>query len=235
MKSLNITFLLIAVIAGLAAAVQVARLIVKTDPPEAQQVAALTSRPVTEDDVKSDNAQPQTDMADAVITTKDLAAGAVLGDDNLRVVKFPQICIAEDAVCTIEEVKNKRLTHSVKRDCCLYIGDMSDDGSMKIPDDMYKYTFRCLDENTLTLKPGDRVDVVFTEPLPNGESRSKTVLYNRLVLSEGRPWYSKRDDSRSGGYSVQICVNSVQAGILSTAEKRGEVRPVLCDPESRAP
>jgi Flp pilus assembly protein CpaB len=235
MKSLNITFLLLAVIAGLAAAVQVARLIVKTDPPEAQQVAALTPRPATGDGVEPKNAQPQVDMADVVVTTQDLVAGAVLGDDNLRVVKFPQICIADDAICNIEEMKNKRLTHSVKRDSCLYIGDMSDDGGMKIPDHMHKYAFRCIDKNSLTLKPGDRVDVVCIEPLPNGESRSNVVLYNRLVLSEILPWHTHRDVIRSGGYSVTLCVNPEQALILSAAEKRGEVRPVLCDPESRAP
>jgi Flp pilus assembly protein CpaB len=235
MKSLNITFLLIAVIAGLAAAVQVARLIVKTDPPEQQQVADLTSRLAAGDGVASGNAQPQTDMADVVITTKDLAAGAVLGDDNLRVVKFPQICIAEDAMCNIEEMKNKRLTHPVKRDSCLYAGDISDDGNMKIPDHMYKYAFRCFDKNTSTLKPGDRVDLVSTEPLPNGDSKSKVVLYNRLVMSEASPVYSRSGGPELRGYSVSICITSEQSLLLSAAEKRGDVRLVLCDPGSRAP
>ncbi len=84
------------------------------------------------------------------------------------------------------------------------------------------------------LRPGDRVDVLFTKgEKSDGGGATSTLLQNLLVLSVGGNIARADDDdaSRGRGRSVTLSVTVEQAQLLTQAEQRGRLSLTLRNSE----
>ena len=77
------------------------------------------------------------------------------------------------------------------------------------------------------LRPGDRVDILFT---PNSGEETSMLLQNILVLSVGGQ-LSQDEAVRPGSRSVSISVSVEEGQLVTQAERQGSLRLVLRNPE----
>jgi pilus assembly protein CpaB len=77
------------------------------------------------------------------------------------------------------------------------------------------------------LRPGDRVDILFT---PSSGEETSMLLQNILVLSVGGQ-LSQDEAVRPGSRSVSISVSVEEGQLVTQAERQGSLRLVLRNPE----
>ncbi len=194
MKSLSCTAHLIAVAVGLAVGCQAGRLFVKTDPPG--------------------------ETVEIAVAKMDLPAGTLVEESDLAMLAFPKESVPPDAVFDVKGLVNRRLNRTLKQGNWFSSTDVYDDYVIEIPDGMCKYQLKLDPNKAITggFTPGDRIDLILTENLPNKSPRSD-FFRNILVLDV--------DTHPQAGCSIFLAVTSEQATVLSSLEKRSEIKIAL--------
>jgi Flp pilus assembly protein CpaB len=208
MKSKNMTLMIVAIGCGLVAAFLTARL--------------------------SGGSGPE--MIDVIVAKKELPVGTLLDekefDNYVTQAKFLKTNVPQDVITNPEDLKGKKLNRTLKPGNFFAAGDVGADNGIRLPDGMYKYSIKIdmVKAASGFIQPGDHVDVILTEPLPNGKAKSGMMLRDMLVLSvDTRARRTEAGESVQQVNSVSLAVTSEQALFLSSAEKRGEVKLVLRD------
>ncbi len=207
MKSKNVILMVVAVGCGLVAAVLTARLSGSSGP----------------------------DMVDVWVAKKELPVGTILEEKELENLlmqtKMPRASVPQDIVNTLDELKGKRVNRTLKPNNYFATTDVGPDDGIKIPGGKFKAAIRCdaVKGGGGFVQPGNKVDIILTEALPNGKAKSGVILYNMLVLAvdtNTRPAEGSAQ-GRAQMSSVALAVDHQEAQTLKNAEKRGEVTLII--------
>jgi pilus assembly protein CpaB len=175
-----------------------------------------------------------------VVATRDIALGDVITRAALDTRELPERYVEERHIAfeDLAHVLGARATSAVSSGAALLWSDLDvaqDQGTLAalVRTGMRAFT---LPERDVTfdglLRPGDRVDVLFTPA--EGSEPTSTLLQSALVLTVGR------DLGRAGGAAaslaeraarVTLSVSPVQAQRLASAERRGSLRLALRNPQ----
>jgi len=211
MKSKNMTLMVVAIGCGLVAAFLTARL--------------------------SGGSGPE--MVDVLVAKKELPVGTLLEEkdfeNSVTQAKHLKSSVPPDVITNMEELKGKKLNRTLKVGNFFAVGDVGADNGIKMPDGTFKYSVKT-DMVKLAsgfAQPGDHVDVILTESQPNGRAKSGIILRDMLVLSvDTRARRAETGEAVQQVNSVSLAVTPSQSLVLSSAEKRGEVKFLLRDPKN---
>jgi len=213
MKSKNVALMAVAIGCGLVAAFLTAKL--------------------------SGGSSPET--IDVIVAKKELPVGTLLDEKELENLvgtqKLPKASVPPDIINNLEELKNKKLNRTLKTGNYFAVGDVGADSGIKLPEGMMKYSVKMDGVKAVAgfVNPGDKVDVLLTEPQPSGKTKSGVFLSNMLVLAvDTRARRTEGGEAVQQVNSVSLAVTPEEALTLSSAEKRGEVKLLLRDPKSTA-
>jgi pilus assembly protein CpaB len=181
-----------------------------------------------------------------LVVSEDTPIGAVLTEDKLAVREVPQAYVEERNVraSEVKRVLGVRVAGGLRANEAVLWSDLmkfSEHGrvlSGLVQNGLRAVTVdaRAADFDGL-LRPGDRVDVLFTTPSKDTEGgATTTLLQNLLVLSVGSD-LGKRDDGnkddiasgRTG--SVTLSATLEQAQLLTQAKERGRLGLTLRNPD----
>jgi pilus assembly protein CpaB len=231
MKSLNITLLLVAVISGFAVAFQAGRSTAKNDVPVQQQAAV--SPPRVECEFKQ---WYEEEKIEVIVAKKDLPGGTLLEEkfleDQLGTMKLPKSCLPPDVILNPGELEGKKLNRTLRQGNYFSATDVSEDSGIKIPDGMFGYAMKTDNKALGFIQPGHRVDIILTESLPDGKFQSSMVLRDLLVLAVDTPLGSGGREPDPNSARVCLAVTAEQSLVLSTCQKRGEVKLILRGPRT---
>lgn len=211
MKSKNMTLMVVAIGCGLVAAFLTAKL--------------------------SGGGGPE--MVDVIIAKKELIVGTVLDEKELENMigtqKVQKTNLPPDIINNADELKGKKLNRTLKMGNFFSAGDVGADNGIKLPEGLSKYSIKIDGVSAVSgfVNPGDKVDVILTESMANGKAKSGIFLRDMLVLA-----VDATQNRREGGQaqaqvnSVSMAVTPEQSLVLSSAEKRGQVKLLLRDPKN---
>lgn len=181
-----------------------------------------------------------------LVVSEDTPVGAVLTESKLAVREVPQAYVEERNVraSDAKKVIGVRVAGGLRANEAVLWSDLmkySDharvlsglvqSGLRAVTIDAHSADFEGL------LKPGDRVDVLFTTPSKEAEGVTTTLLQNLLVLSVGGDLGKRddgsKDDSSSGGRSGSVTLSATleQAQLLTQAKERGKLGLTLRNPD----
>jgi pilus assembly protein CpaB len=173
-----------------------------------------------------------------VVATRDLALGEVISRAALDFRDLPERYVEERHIDArdLERVLGTRVTAAVASGSSLLWSDLdaSQEGrtlSGLVRAGMRAFTLPARDVSfDGLLRPGDRVDVLFTRP----ESGTLTLLQNVLALTVGSDLGDDAESSvqRAGAAGrVTLSVSLEQAQLLAHSEGRGALRLALRNPQ----
>jgi pilus assembly protein CpaB len=174
-----------------------------------------------------------------LVVSEDLPIGAVLTEDKLAVRDVPQAYVEERHVRASEakKVMGVRIAGGLRANEAVLWSDLSQFSeharvlSTLVQNGLRAVTIdaRAADFDGL-LRPGDRVDVLFTTPSKDADGgTTTTLLQNLLVLAVGtdlgkREGTSKDEGATSGRMgSVVLSATLEQAQLLTQAKERGKL------------
>lgn len=217
MKQKNLAMLGVAVGCGLVAAVAVAKL------------SAGGSR------------GPETTKV--LVAKKDLPVQTTLDekdlDNLLGWADMPKNLVPPDAVTDLESVKGKSLNRTLKQGNPLSITDIGNVKKLIIPDGLKGMAFKASQVDAVAgfVKPGDRVDVLYTERMPTGKTRSAILLRKQMVVAVNM---TNQVDEKTGAAIAQIesltlAVTDKQGNLLTLAEQKGSLKFMLTSADAPDP
>jgi len=211
MKQKNLAMLGVAVGCGLVAAVAVAKL-----------SAGNTRGP---------------DTTKVLVAKRDLPVQTTLEekelDNLLGWAAMPKNLVPPDAVTDLEVVKGKSLTRTLKQGNPLSITDVGSPKKLILPEGYKAMAVHASQVDAVAgfVKPGDRVDILYTEHMngPNNKTRSAILLRKMLVLAVNM---QNNLDEKTGAaidqvQSVSLAVNYWQGNRLTLAEEKGKLKLML--------
>lgn len=210
MKQKNLAMLGVAVGCGLVAAVAVAKLSAgSTRAPETTKVlVAKRDLPVQ-----------------TTLDEKDL-------DNLLGWADMPKNLVPPDACMDIEVVKGKTLQRTLKQGNPLSITDIGSPKKLILPEGFKALSVHASQVDAVAgfVKPGDRVDILYTERMQGtGKTRSAILLRKMLVLAVNM--INNLDEKTGAGIpqveSVSLAVNDWQGNRLTLAEEKGRLKLML--------
>jgi Flp pilus assembly protein CpaB len=210
MKQKNLAMLGVAVGCGLVAAVAVAKL-----------SAGSTRAPET---------------TKVLVAKRDLPVQTTLDekelDNLLGWADMPKNLVPPDACMDIEAVKGKTLQRTLKQGNPLSITDIGSPKKLILPDGFKAMSVHASQVDAVAgfVKPGDRVDILYTERMQGtGKTRSAILLRKMLVLAVNM---TNSLDEKTGPAipqveSVSLAVNDWQGNRLTLAEEKGRLKLML--------
>ena len=182
-----------------------------------------------------------------LVVSEDTPIGAVLTEDKLAARDLPQAYVEERNVraSDAKKVIGVRVAGGLRANEAVLWSDLTKFSeharvlSALVQNGMRAVTVdaRAADFDGL-LRPGDRVDVLFTTPSKDAEGgATTTLLQNLLVLSVGgdlgRRDGSAKDDTGAAGRmgSVTLSATLEQAQLLTQAKERGKLGLTLRNPD----
>lgn len=181
-----------------------------------------------------------------LVAAEDIAIGTVLTDKALAVRDVPQAYVEQRHIRSSElkKILGTRTASGLKVNEALLWSDLTQfTDHSRVLSGLIQNGMRgfSLDGKSATfdglLRPGDRVDVVFTSGEKEGTPGSTvTLLQNLMVLSVGGD-ITRGDDSTKGSSargSVTLSATVEQAQLLTQAEKRGRLTLTLRNAEDIA-
>jgi Flp pilus assembly protein CpaB len=176
-----------------------------------------------------------------LIAAKDLKPGTILRDSLLGVRSVPQAYVGERNIYArdAKKVVGIRVSTLVKANEPVLWSDIAtlsqpgrdlsssiQEGKRALSLSGRSSTFDGL------LRPGDRVDILFT---PSTGTDTSTLLQNILVLAVGGDIQQEDNDSNKkifmGRKSVTVSVSMEEGQLLTQAERQGTLKLVLRNPE----
>lgn len=176
-----------------------------------------------------------------VVATRDIALGDVITRAALDVRELPERYIEERHIQLddLERVLGARATAAVASGASLLWSDLDVAQESRTLSGLVRTSMRAftLPERDVSfdglLRPGDRVDVLFTPA--ESMSATSTLLQNALVLTVGRDLGREDSDedraATDGSGRVTLSVTMEQAQRLAHSERRGNLRLALRNPQ----
>jgi pilus assembly protein CpaB len=178
----------------------------------------------------------EVDTIPVVVAKKDLNFGTLLGDEHVRVVRYPKDAIPKGAFTTLDSVVTQTSKVFLIEGEPVLRAKLSGVGgglSVRIPQNMRAIS---LDVDEVTgvngfVLPGDRVDVLVTinNARGNNVAVTKTIQQNIEVAAAG----AKTEEAGKGRVTVQsvtLIVDPPGAEALALAMHQGRVHLVLRNP-----
>jgi pilus assembly protein CpaB len=179
-----------------------------------------------------------------LVAAEDLPVNGVVTEQNVAVRDIPQAYVEARQVRApeLKKVLGARVAGGLKANDALLWTDLArfsdqhrvlsglvQNGMRAVAIDLRAGDFDGL------LRPGDRVDVIFTSNPKDGASATSTLLQNLLVLSVGGN-IARADQAESGrslrvGGSVTLSVSALQAQLVTQAKERGKLTLSLRNPD----
>ena len=187
------------------------------------------------------------DPISILMVTSDLPLGEPLTSERMAVRQIPERYVEDRHVLATdqERVMGVRVATSLRANQSLLWTDLatSFDGrrdlSSLLREGMRALTIRVGRDNAIAdlLRPGDRVDLLFTALRPNSDEMvTITLLQNVLVLAVGED--TGGDEEREGvdnkKRDVSVAVTLEQATLLAHAQDRGSLELILRPPDDIA-
>jgi len=174
-----------------------------------------------------------------LMAVRDLALGEVLTRSVLDVKEVPERYVEERHIDgnDLERVLGARVTSAVQGGGALLWSDLDTMQDGRTLSGLVRVGLRgyALSERDASfdglLRPGDRVDVVFTAA-EEGRAETSTLLTNVLVLTVGADLGQEGGAAlHEGGGRVTLSVTPEQAQVLAQHEGRGRLRLTLRNPQ----
>lgn len=182
-----------------------------------------------------------------LVVSEDLPIGAVLTDENLAARDVPQAYVEERNVraADAKKVIGVRVAGGLRANEAVLWSDLTKFSEhARVLSGLVQNGLRAVTVDARSadfdglLRPGDRVDVLFTTPSKDAEGGvTTTLLQNLLVLSVGgdlgkRDTASKDDTGAAGRTgSVTLSATLEQSQLLTQAKERGKLGLTLRNPD----
>lgn len=175
------------------------------------------------------------DTVKVLVAKKDLPVQTRLDEkelDNLiGWADVPKSLAPPDAVTDIEQVKGKSLSRTLKQGNPVSATDLGTIRLLEIPDGFEAMTVKASQVDAVGgfVKPGSRVDIMYSEKTPTGKARAAIILKYMLVLAVNM---ANTVDEKTGAAipqveSVTLAVNKLQATKLFFADEKGKIKFML--------
>lgn len=176
-----------------------------------------------------------TDQKDLVVAVKPLAMGSTIKTGDVKLTKVPVDQFPKHGFSKVEEVLDRPIMSNILQDEPVLEPRLAQRGAgggiaPSIPDGMRAAAVRVTDDSAVAgfVLPGMRVDVLVTgRPGNGGDTVTRTVLQNILVLSAGTTIQADARGQAVNAPTVTLLVSPDQAEILTLAGNEGRIKLVL--------
>ena len=176
-----------------------------------------------------------TNQKDLVVAVKPLAMGSTIKTGDVKLTKIPVDQFPKHGFSKVEEVLDRPIMSNILQDEPVLEPRLAQRGSgggiaPSIPDGMRAVAVRVTDDSAVAgfVLPGMRVDVLVTgRPGNGGDTVTKTVLQNILVLSAGTTIQADARGQAVNAPTVTVLVSPDQAEVLTLASNEGRIKLVL--------
>lgn len=178
-----------------------------------------------------------------LVAAKDIPVNGVVTEQNVAVRDIPQAYVEGRHVraSDLKKVLGARVAGGLKANDGLLWTDLARFSDQhRVLSGLVQSGMRAVDIDLRSndfdglLRPGDRVDVLFTSTSKEGASSTTTLLQNVLVLSVGGS-IARADEAAPNagarGNSVVLSVTTLEAQLLTQARERGRLTLSLRNPD----
>jgi len=175
-----------------------------------------------------------------VVAADELQVGAKLGDNDVRVLRFPQSTIPPGAYSSKDKVLNRGVVLPIGKGefilpTKLAAANAGAGLAAMIPQGMRAVSVRVNDVVSVAgfVQPGSRVDIMSTETGANGEHQTSTVLENVAVIAVGKSLSRSTANETGTGQSasvITLLVSPDDAQKLALASQEGRIQLALRNP-----
>ena len=178
---------------------------------------------------------PKVKTRNVVVATTDLAVGAKIRPQDIRIMAVPADFTPQNCFEKVEEVNGRLVINSVLKGEPVVSSRLASPGSMPglapmIPAGYRAVSVRVNDVIGVAgfIQPGMRVDVLASGRLPNSQdSVTRTVLQNVVVLSAGQVLQPEPKGQVINAQVVTLQVRPEEAEILALTSGEGRIQLVL--------
>lgn len=173
-----------------------------------------------------------------VIATRDIGLGEVITRASLDLRELPERYLEERHIeeVDLERIVGTRATTAIASGASLLWTDLDVSPAGRTLSGLVRGGMRAftLPQSDVSfdglLRPGDRVDVLFTPAEPS--ARTTTLIENAIVLTVGGDLGDGQEDGeRPDGGRVTLSVRVEQAQLLAHSEQRGALHLALRNPQ----
>jgi pilus assembly protein CpaB len=181
------------------------------------------------------NNEPATD---AVVSTVDLQVGARVGDNDVRVVKFPGSLVPPNAFKLRSQVVGRGVVLPISKGEFVLPNKLAAENAgaglpALIPPGMRAVSVRVNEVVSVAgfVTPGARVDVLLTgEPTGGNEPQTTTVLENVEVVAVGQKLERNTTGDAQSAPVITLLVSPDDAQKLTLASSQGKIQLSLRNP-----
>ena len=184
----------------------------------------------------SANAAPAEQMGPVIVSAMHLEVKSELNEENVRLEHWPMRLIPEDAVRSMEEIKDQAVTAPLPAKIPIVksqLAHKNDVGKTIIPPGFKLYSLKASGESTGSglLSPGDKVDVIGLFKRRNKSGRDQTISKTFLkaikvfAINGNMNVIIDPDEKKStGSATVSLLVTEKQAEEIAYVQKIGDVK-----------
>lgn len=180
------------------------------------------------------------EMVPTLVAKTELPVGTLVDEKKFEqmvtVISFPADSLPPEVIRDENLVKGKRLTRTLRPGDKFMPQDLSDGASITPPEGKQWYTLKmdAVKAAAGFALPGNEVDLILTETLPDGTQRASVLFRKMLVLA-----VDILDRTPEGGKlavpqlnSVSLAVTPREGAQLALAQKRGDISLMLRERDS---
>ena len=182
--------------------------------------------------------QAEVPTRELVIAKEDLPIGAVIRNEDVSVVDFPEQAYPKDGFEDIDEVLDRSVQKPILANEPILLGRVTEKGAgyglaTLIPEGMRAMAISVNQVSGVSgfILPGSQVDILLTGSPPGASGRvTTTVLEKVTVLSTGQQ--KETGDGRDAQVVpvVNVLVTPEQAELLTLATREGTIQLILRNP-----
>ena len=182
--------------------------------------------------------QAEVPMRELVIAKGDLPIGAVIRNEDVAVLDFPEQAYPKDGFGNIDDVLDRSVQKPILANEPILLGRVTEKGAgyglaPLIPEGMRAMAISVNQVSGVSgfILPGSRVDILLTGSPPRASGRvTTTVLEKITVLSTGQQ--KETGDGRDAQVVpvVNVLVTPEQAELLTLATREGMIQLILRNP-----
>ena len=182
--------------------------------------------------------QAEVPMRELVIAKGDLPVGAVIRNEDVSVVDFPEQAYPKDGFENIDEVLDRSVQKPILANEPILLGRVTEKGAgyglaPLIPEGMRAMAISVNQVSGVSgfILPGSRVDILLTGSPPGASGRvTTTVLEKVTVLSTGQQRETVGGRDAQVVPVVNVLVTPEQAELLTLATREGTIQLILRNP-----
>jgi len=174
-----------------------------------------------------------------VVATRDMPLGTLLGQKDVKLVKYPQKDVPKGVLFQAKDAWNKALLVPLNNNEPVLLSKLSATTSTEgmaatIPEGFRAVSVQITDQSGVAglIQPNSQVDVLFTRPGSMAEATTSTILQNKRVLSTGRQTQPGQavDPRAPKSPVVTLLLTPADAQKLELAKNEGRISLSLRNP-----